>query len=203
MSRTYFLSGALLAGALLAGRAWAQDPADAGRANALLSMEEQVDALKEQVFRAKATLQLLREIVAVEPSGGSQVSVAWSNRLGAGYTIEGVAVLLDGQARFAKEDASGALSAAKDLKVFEGPVAPGDHVVAVEIRARPTGYGIFQYARRYTLDVKSTYTFKVDVGKTCAVEAAVVEASAAKSFEDRTQIEFDLRCERVTDATSR
>lgn len=206
MLRTLSSLGALLVACALVPSARAADatpPTDASveLSQSLLSMEEQVDALKEQVFRAKATMQLLQEIVASGPSGGSQTAVWYYNKLGSGYTVESVAFLLDGQARFSKEDTTGALDATKELKVIDGPVPPGDHTLTTQVRLRLTGFGLFKYARSYQIDVRSTYAFKVDVGKACTIRGTLNERSAAQSYEDRAAMEYDIRCERSGDAT--
>lgn len=208
MQRTLIVPGVLVAGmvAVVATPARAADASPEAQAELnqqLLSVEEQVDSLKEQVFRSRATLQLLQEIVASEPTGGSQAVVWYVNKAGSGYTVERVAVLLDGQARFAKDDTSGELTAAKELKISEGPLAPGEHTVTFEVRLRPTGYGLFKYAKNYALDVRSSYPFKVDVGKTCTVRGVLKEKSAAERFEDRASIDYELRCEKNADAVAR
>ena len=185
----------------------ASTPAEGGETAAdinqeLLSMEEQVDALKEQVFRSKATLQLLKEIVVSDTAGSAGLVVNYHNKLGGGYTVESIAYLLDGQARFSKDDPSGALTTTRDLKILESAVAPGSHTLQVEIRLRPTGYKLFQYAKDYLLDVRSSYAFEVSVGKTCNVSSELNEHSAAQSFEERAKVDFEMRCERSANATS-
>ncbi len=63
----------------------------------LLSLEEDVNTLKEQVFRSKATLQLLKEIVIQGRSTGSRAGVWHVNRLGPAYTLRSVSFYLDGR----------------------------------------------------------------------------------------------------------
>ena len=53
----------------------------------LLTIEEQVNSPKERVFRSKATLQLLKEIVVQGTSSGSRSSITHVNKLGRSYTI--------------------------------------------------------------------------------------------------------------------
>ena len=55
----------------------AGDPADFNRA--LRTVEEDVHALKEQVFRSKATLQLLQEIVVQGSASGAR-STIWHEK---------------------------------------------------------------------------------------------------------------------------
>jgi hypothetical protein len=56
----------------------------------LRTMEEDVNALKEQVFRSKAILQLLKEIVVQGSSTGSRATIWHVDKLGASYRIESV-----------------------------------------------------------------------------------------------------------------
>lgn len=167
----------------------------------LLTIEEQVDALKERVFRSKATLQLLKEIVIENAASGARTSIWHVNKLGGGWTLESVTYLLDGQSRFSKSDDTGGLDGTEELKVHEGPVAPGDHVVAVDFRVRPTGFGVFKYARNYEIDVRSSYSFAVEVGKACTVRAILTDRGAAvASLEERARVDYELKCEKIADA---
>lgn len=167
----------------------------------LLTIEEQVDALKERVFRSKATLQLLREIVIESAASGARTTVWHVNKLGSGWSLEGVTYLLDGQSRFSKSDAGGGLDSAEELKVHEGPIAPGDHTLSVDFKVRPTGFGVFKYARNYQIDVRSSFEFAVEVGRACSVRAVLTDrGGAVKSLEERARVDYELKCERISDA---
>ena len=88
------------------------------------TMEERVNGLKEQVFRSKATLQLLKEIMLQGSSGGARSSVVHVNDLGRTYSIESVAYYLDGQSIFAKYDPSGSLNDSKEIMLWDGAIPP-------------------------------------------------------------------------------
>ena len=144
---TSILFVGLLVGWLSQTPAWAQDgaesapPTETGSADAeattfaekmgpdynreLLTIEEQVNGLKERVFRSKATLQLLKEIVVQGSSSGSRGKITHINKLGKGYSIESISYYLDGQGKFSKVDTSGGLSAQKELAIFDGPIPRG------------------------------------------------------------------------------
>jgi hypothetical protein len=88
----------LAAAGLVAGPAWAGD-ADAPASTAnnaeqaalnreLLSVEEEVDALKERVFRSKATLQLLKEVVMEGAGTGGKATIWHVNKLSQGFRLE-------------------------------------------------------------------------------------------------------------------
>ncbi len=164
----------------------------------LLTAEEQVDQTKERVFRAKSTLQLLKEIVIEGSSNGGQLLILHENRLAGGFTLEAVTYLLDGQTKMTKADVSGALDENRELKVSEGTIPSGNHTLSVEFKVRPTGYGVFKYAQGYTLDVRSTYQFAVDLGRACTLRTTISEkGGAVQQLQDRAKTKFDLQCETV------
>ncbi len=166
----------------------------------LLAVEQRVDGLKEQVFQSKATLQLLKEIVEQGSSAGARVTVWHVNRLGQAFKMQAITYLIDGQARFSKVDNSGALSDSKEFKIHDGSVPPGNHTVSVDFKLRPTGFGVFRYAQDYEVDVRSSYSFDVEVGKQCTVRAIINDrGSGAASFEERAKVDFELKCERISE----
>ena len=169
----------------------------------LLTIEENVNSLKERVFRSKATLQLLKEIVVQGSSSGSRGSIWHVNKLGRGYTIESVAYYLDGQGKFSKVDTSGGLDDKKDLKVFDGPVPPGNHNLTVHMKLRGNGFGVFSYVSNYVFNVQASTAFVAEDGKSCKVQAIVNERSGiGRSFTERPHVTFETRCIRLAEDAS-
>lgn len=167
----------------------------------LLTIEEEVHSLKEQVFRAKATLQLLKEIVVQGTSAGSRATVWHENKLGRGYTVESIAYYLDGQGKFSKADPTGGLDEMREFKVFEGAVPPGAHNVTVNIRLRGNGFGVFSYVKDYTFNVQSSHSFVAEEGKNCSVRVVSDERRGiGRSFTERPNVQFETTCTRLTDA---
>lgn len=180
----------------------AEDAADFNRE--LLTVEEQVDSLKERVFRSKATLQLLKEIVVQGGSSGARATVWHVNKLGTAYRLESITYLLDGQTKFSKADPSGSLSDSREFKIHDGALPPGSHNLSVDFKIRPTGYGIFKYAQGYEIDVRSNYAFEAELGKACTVRSVLTDrGGGANSFEERARVDFELKCERIADADPR
>jgi hypothetical protein len=177
----------------------AVDPGEYNRQ--LLSIEEDVHALKERVFRAKATLQLLKEIVVQGSAAGSRATVWHENKLGRAYQVDSIAYYVDGQSKFAKADPSGSLDQMTEFKVFEGAVPPGEHNLTVSIKLRGTGYGIFSYARSIEMNVQASTAFIAEEGKDCSVRARVDERKGiGRSFVERPRVEFTTSCVRSSDA---
>lgn len=170
----------------------------------LLTVEEQVDALKERVFRSKATLQLLKEIVIEGATTGSRATIWHVNKLGTAYRLESVTYLLDGQSKFSKTDPSGSLSDSREFKIHDGALPPGNHNLSVDFKIRPTGFGIFKYAQAYEIDVRSNYAFEAELGKSCTVRSILTDrGGVANSFEERARVDFELKCERINDVDQR
>lgn len=170
----------------------------------LLNVEERVDGLKERVFRSKATLQLLKEIVIQGASTGSRATIWHVNRLGTGFKLESVTYLLDGQSKFSKSDPNGSLDQTREFKISEGAVPPGSHSLSVDFKIRPTGFGVFSYAKNYEVDVRSNYAFEAELGKACTVRSILTDrGGVASSFEERAKVDFEVKCERISDAEQR
>ncbi|MBM4366048.1 MAG: hypothetical protein FJ102_07520 [Deltaproteobacteria bacterium] len=166
----------------------------------LLTVEEQVDSLKERVFRSKATLQLLKEIVIEGSSSGARATIWHVNRLSSGFRLESVQYLLDGQSKFSKADPAGSLDQSREFKIHDGAVPPGNHNLSIDLKIRPTGMGIFTYAKNYEINVRSNYAFNAELGKTCTVRAVVSDrGGVVNSFEERAKVDFELKCERISD----
>ncbi|MDP6931701.1 MAG: dihydrolipoamide acetyltransferase [Myxococcota bacterium] len=179
----------------------AEEPAvDAEFNRKLLTVEEEVNTLKERVFRAKATLQLLREIVVQGASTGSRATVWHVNRLGNAYTMESVAYFLDGQGKFSKVDPTGGLDASKEFKIFDGAIPPGNHNLTVNLKLRGSGYGIFNYVQNYNFNVQSSTVFVAEEGKNCQVRVVTGERKGiGRSFTERPNITFETRCVRLVE----
>jgi hypothetical protein len=170
----------------------------------LLTVEQSVEDLKERVFRSKATLQLLREIVVQGGSTGARATIWHVNRLGSSYKLESITYLLDGQTRFSKADPAGSLSESKEFKIHDGALPPGNHNLSVDFKIRPTGMGIFKYAQSIEIDVRSNYAFEAELGKACTVRSILTDrGGAAESFEERARVDFELKCDRIADASPR
>ena len=166
----------------------------------LLTIEEQVNGLKERVFRSKATLQLLKEIVIQGSSSGSRGRVLHVNKLGRAYTIESISYYLDGQVKFSKVDLSGGLGAQKEVSIFDGPLPPGDHNLSVHLKLRGNGYGVFSYVRNYVFNVQASTAFTAEDGKSCRVKALIDERGGiGRSFTERPGVKFETRCIRLAE----
>jgi hypothetical protein len=164
----------------------------------LLTLEEDVNLLKEQVFRSKATLQLLKEIVIQGRSTGSRASVWHVNRLGPAYTLRSVSFYLDGQSIHTKSDPSGSLDISTEMKVWEGVVPPGNHNLTVSAVLQGNGFGVFSYVENYTFNVKSSYAFLAEDNSLASVRVVLDERrGVGRSFVERPQVVYEVQTSRL------
>lgn len=157
----------------------------------LRTVEEDVNELKERVFRSKATLQLLKELVVEGATVGSRVSIWHVNRLGGSYSMEAVKYFLDGKNVFTKVDPSGSLDANRELKVHEQAVPPGTHNLQTTMVLRGKGFRIFSYLRTYQFNVQSSYSFRVEDGRTTLVRVIAESKGKLKNFVERPNVRYD------------
>jgi hypothetical protein len=164
----------------------------------LLTTEEEVNGLKEQVFRAKATLQLLKEIVIQGSTSGARAVLWHKNELGPAFTIQSINYYLDGQSIFSKTVLDESLSGKGEFRLHDGPIPAGNHTIAVSMVLRGNGFGVFSYVDKYTFNVQSSYAFSAEDGKSCEVWIRVKERKGVgRSFVERPWVEYDLSCTRV------
>lgn len=163
----------------------------------LRTVEEDVGDLKERVFRSKATLQLLKELVIDGAVTGSRVVLWHVNELGGGYSMESIQYFLDGKNVFAKVDAEGGLDDTREFKIHEQTVPPGKHNVQIMMELRGKGYRIFSYLRSYQFRVQSSYTFEVEEGSMSVVRIVSESKGGFKSFNERPTVRYDARTENI------
>ena len=157
----------------------------------LKTVEEDVSTLKERVFRSKATLALLKELVIDGQTLGSRVSIYHINKLGGSYTMEAVKYFLNGKNIFTKVDPGGALDTIRELKVHEQTVPPGTHQLQLQMTLRGKGYKIFSYLRTYQFNVQSSYAFRVEDGKMTIIRVIAESKGGFRSFVERPNISYD------------
>ncbi len=192
----------LILGAALCARAWSAEIGPEGAPEApaaphdhtreLRTVEEDVKQLKERVFRSKATLQLLKEIV-IEGSGlGARVRLWHVNKMGAAYQLESVQYFLDGRSVFARSaDVDGDLAALREVEIHAQTLPPGTHNLQVQMVLRGNGFGVFSYLRSYSFKVQSNYQFKVEDGEVTTLRVVANERSGfARSFVDRPGVQY-------------
>lgn len=137
-------------------------------AERLDALDGEVNVLKDRIFRSKARLAVLRETVLAAAMAGARVLLAHRNLMGTGFQLTKVTYYLDGAPIFDRRDESGGLDQEDELVVFDGNLAPGQHVVGVELLYKGKGFGTFSYLRGY--EFRSHATYAIDVGQRGAMK---------------------------------
>lgn len=163
----------------------------------LRSVEEEVNNLKERVFRSKATLALLKELVVEGATAGSKVMIWHMNDLGKAYSMESVQYFLDGKNVFTKVDPGGELAAVKEMKVHEQAVPAGTHNLQVKMTLRGAGYGVFSYLKSYQFRVQSSFSFEIDDARVKVIRVIAGSRGGTKNFVDRPVVRYEERADNL------
>jgi hypothetical protein len=137
-------------------------------AERLDALDGEVNVLKDRIFRSKARLAVLRETVLAAAMAGARVLLAHRNLMGTGFQLTKVTYYLDGAPIFDRRDESGGLDQEDELVVFDGNLAPGQHIVGVELLYKGKGFGTFSYLRGY--EFRSHATHEIEVGQRGAMK---------------------------------
>lgn len=158
----------------------------------LRSLEQKVDALKEQAWRVKARVGMLKEAV-LGGGVGARASIVHENQMGGSFRMVRLVYALDGAQIFARADDTGKLNDLKTIDILSGPIAPGNHTISVLIDYRGNGYGVFSYLNEYKFNVKSSHTFTAAEGKQTQVNVIALEHGGITSqLKDRPAVEFKV-----------
>lgn len=163
----------------------------------LHGVEEDVNAMKKNVFSAKATLNLLRELVVQGSSSGSKATIWQVNDLGRGYVIESVTYVLDGKPTYSRT--SEELNDA-EMMIFDGVMSTGDHTLSVEMKLRGSSVGFINYVDQYAFNVQSSVQFSSNEGQTCIIRVLSESRSVLSySYYERPNIQFQTICSEMSE----
>jgi len=173
-------------------------PADAAAAAAgsdgaynvrLRGLEKNVNELKEQIFRTKARLNLLKETVLGGVIGASRAVIHHKNEMGSSFKLVKAAFALDGVQIAAKSE--GNLSDLQEFDVYNGAIQPGSHTLSVALVYQGNGFGVFSYLKGYKFNVKSSHTFVAGESKTTNIVVVGYEkGNITTQLSDKPAIDF-------------
>ncbi|HEY1585520.1 MAG TPA: hypothetical protein VGH63_07515 [Polyangia bacterium] len=176
------------------------DPATAAQTNAngsytvrLHDLERRVNELKEQIFRSKARLNLLKETVLHGVIAGSRAIITHRNEMGSMYTPIRYVYALDGQEIYSKTDESGKMGDQKEIEVFNGSITPGNHTLSVQMVYQGNGYGVFSYLKGYKFTAKSSRTFTAPEGKQLQLKVVGFEKGNPVTTDPKDRPAVDFR----------
>ena len=173
--------------------------AEAQQANAsaaynvkLHDLERKVNELKEQVFRSKARLNLLKEAVLHGVIAGAQSAIVFKNEMGGMYVPVRYTFSLDGTEIFTKSDESGKLGDQKEMEIYNGSITPGNHTLSVQLVYQGNAYGVFSYLKGYKFTARSSHTFTAAEGKQLQIKVVGYEKGNPVTTDpvDRPAVDF-------------
>lgn len=211
--RTWWVLGGLVATSLFAPRTYAADassgvavpapaaapaaPAAGGDSSAsgarLKALERNVNELKEQVFRTRARLNLLKETVLGGVIGASRCVIKHKNDMGATFRLIKVVYALDGVQIMNKVDDTGRLADMQEFDVYNGAIQPGNHTLSVQLVYQGSGFGVFSYLKGYKFKASSSSTFVAADGRATIVTVVGYEKGGmTTNMEDKPAVEFKV-----------
>jgi len=157
----------------------------------LRSLEKNVNELKEQIFRTKARLNLLKETVLGGSIGASRAIIHHKNEMGSSFRLIKAAYALDGVQIYSKTDDTGALADMQDFDVYNGAIQPGSHTLSVALTYQGNGFGVFSYLKGYKFNVKSSHTFVAGDSKTTNITVVGYEkGNITTQLSDKPAVDF-------------
>lgn len=163
------------------------------RDDKLRELEEKVISLKEKVFRAKTRLLLLKERILNDVIAESKVVIYHENDMGGSLKPVQVLYHLDGEKVYFQDESSGVLDRQPSIELFNQNLAPGNHVLAVEMIYRGDST-LFQYLDDYVFKLRANYTFYATKGKITTVRAiGYLRGDITYDLRERPSIKFDVK----------
>jgi hypothetical protein len=157
----------------------------------LRGLEKNVNELKEQIFRTKARLNLLKETVLGGVIGASRAIIHHKNEMGSSFRLVKAAYALDGVQIYAKADDTGALAEMADFDIYNGAIQPGSHTLSVALTYQGNGFGVFSYLKGYKFNVKSSHTFVAGDSKTTNITVVGYEkGNITTQLSDKPAVDF-------------
>ncbi len=158
------------------------------------TLEERVNDLKERIFRTKARLMNLQEmVIGGDVTAGAKAVLFHRNEMGGSFVLESVAYALDGAPVYTKADIEGDLDKREEFEIFNGRIVPGNHQIGVKLVYRGHGYGLFSYLEGYKFKVQSSYTFNAEPGKATTIKVVGFEKGGLTTeLKDRPSVRYDV-----------
>ncbi len=189
---------ALLLPAVAAAQAPAPQTAEEQNDLKVRTLEERVSDLKEKIFRTKARLMNLQEmVIGGDITTGANAVLIHRNEMGSSFYLESVAYALDGAPVYSKSDQDGDLEKREEFEVFNGRIVPGNHQLSVQLTYRGHGFGLFSYLEGYRFKVQSSYTFNAEPGKAMTIKVVGFEKGGLTAeLKDRPAVRYDVDVQR-------
>lgn len=155
-------------------------------------IEEQVNELKEEVFRTRSRLSILKETVLASGLSGAEIQIIHRNEMGANFKLERILYILDGTPIRRMVDENGKLDQQEEIEILDGPITPGNHSLQVELIYRGHGYGVFSYLQSYRFTLNDIHTFRAEENKKVKIKVVGYEKGGVTvDLKDRPDLRFE------------
>ncbi|MEE2644781.1 MAG: hypothetical protein VYD19_07595 [Myxococcota bacterium] len=170
----------------------------------LQRVKSQVDELKEEIFRSRQRLSLLKETVLASGLAGTEIQLLHRNEMSSNFRLERMIYILDGSIVEKQIDEDGSLDRQEQIEILNGPLLPGNHTLQVEMIYRGNGFGIFSYLQAYRFSLGDVYSFRSEEGKRIVIKAVGYERGGATiDLKDRPSIRFERESVSLEEAARR
>lgn len=150
------------------------DPMDQ---NALNQLEQQVQSLKESVFRTKTQIHELEEAVLRGKITGSKAFIDFENRAEGIFTFSSAEFFVDDQL-VQRIQGEGTKNSLKQTRIFDKDLPSGEHTLRAKIQYRGNDqsiYKMFPYFQDHKFELETSVKFFVDYGKTTVVKLTALD----------------------------
>lgn len=155
-------------------------------------IEEQVNELKEEVFRTRSRLSILKETVLASGLSGAEIQIIHRNEMGANFKLERILYILDGTPIRRMVDENGKLDQQEEIEILDGPITPGNHSLQVELIYCGHGYGVFSYLQAYRFTLNDIHTFRTEENKKVMIKVVGYEKGGVTvDLKDRPDLRFE------------
>jgi hypothetical protein len=159
----------------------------------LKTLEKNVNELKEQIFRTKARLNLLKETVLGGVIGAARAYIKHKNEMGSSFRLVKAAYALDGVQIFSKADDTGHLAEMPEFEIYNGAIQPGSHTLTVVLNYQGNGFGVFSYLKGYKFTAKSSQSFVAAESKTTSITVVGYEkGNMTTQLSDKPAVDFRI-----------
>ncbi|MCB0307895.1 MAG: hypothetical protein KDD48_00870 [Bdellovibrionales bacterium] len=142
----------------------------------LQSIEEEVNALKEQVYKTKVKLKEVESATIRGKITGSKGIIDFQN------IDKGIFAFVSGEFyvdnKLVYKVTANEKKPIEQLRVFDRSLSPGDHKLKVKLKYKGSDQStakVFKYFQDYLFDLESVEDFPVEYGKTSVAKINVVD----------------------------
>jgi hypothetical protein len=155
-------------------------------------IEAQVNELKEEIFRSRTRLSILKESILASGLKGTELHIIHRNEMGANFKLERILYILDGNPIRKATDQDGSLDQQEEIEILNGPITSGNHSLQVELIYRGNGYGVFSYLQAYRFTLNDVHDFRTDEGKRLKIKVVAYEKGGITvDLFDRPALRFE------------